>query len=156
MKATVQHRGSSHALSVLGVAFLLIISLGSSGCSFSHEWKQAAKFSSPVSELEGRWQGVWVSEVNGHTGALRCLMTRKDDGRYRARFHATYAKVFTFGYTVLLTTQVTNHTARFQGEENLGWLAGGVYRYEGHADGTNCLATYSCKYDHGTFRLARP
>jgi hypothetical protein len=139
-----------------GSTLLLVLSLVLCGCSFSHEWKQAAKFSSPVSELEGRWQGTWVSEVNGHTGALRCLMSREEAGRYRARFRATYAKVFTFGYTVQLATEETNHTARFRGEANLGWLAGGIYRYEGHTDGTNFLATYSCKYDHGTFRMTRP
>ena len=39
---------------------------------------------------------------------------------------------------------------------NLGWLAGGVYHYEGRADATNFFSTYTSKYDHGTFQMTRP
>jgi hypothetical protein len=147
---------TTHRLGGRRSAFLLAAFLALTGCSFNHEWRQAANRSVPSPGMEGRWQGVWVSDVNGHTGALRCLISQKEQGRYRARFHATYAKVFTFGYTVLLQTETTNQLVRFQGEANLGWLAGGKYQYAGTADDTNFLATYSCKYDHGTFRLTRP
>jgi hypothetical protein len=94
--------------------------------------------------------------VNGHTDSLRCVITQEEPGTYRARFHAKYQKVFTFGYTVLLKTEPEDRAIRFQGEANLGWLAGGVYKYQGHADATNFFSTYSCKYDHGTFRMSRP
>ena len=52
-------------------------------------------------------------------------------------------------YTGFLATY---HTGSFW----LGFLAGGVYHYEGHADATNYFSTYSCKYDHGTFQMSRP
>ena len=150
------HRPTSRKLSTLAALFCIAGCLVGNGCSFNHEWKKAAGNPVPATGIEGRWQGTWVSEVNGHTDALRCVINRKDDGRYRARFHASYHKVLTFGYTVLLTTESTNQESRFQGEANLGWMAGGVYHYAGHAEATNFFSTYACKYDHGTFRMTRP
>jgi len=126
------------------------------GCTtFNHEWN-AAGAHPPAPDLRGRWQGVWVSDVNGHTDELRCVIEPKADGTYRARFHAKYRKVLSFGYTVVLTVQPQGNGFAFRGDANLGWYAGGLYHYEGRADATNFVATYSCKYDHGTFRLARP
>lgn len=126
------------------------------GCTtFNHEWN-AAGAHPPAPDLRGRWQGVWVSDVNGHTDELRCVIEPKAEGTYRARFHAKYRKVFSFGYTVVLTVQPQGNGFAFRGDANLGWYAGGLYHYEGRADATNFVATYSCKYDHGTFRLARP
>ena len=106
--------------------------------------------------IEGRWQGRWVSEGNGHHGNLRCLLTRESDDRYRARFRATYAKVFHFSYAVPLMVQPHQGGWEFSGEENLGKLAGGVYYYEGRASVTNFVSTYRSKYDHGIFELHRP
>jgi hypothetical protein len=127
------------------------------GCAtFNHDWELAAKQPAPPGGLQGRWQGTWISEVNQHTGALRCVVTQKDDGTCRARFHATYNKALTFGYTVALKVEPDTNGFKFSGDANLGWYAGGVYHYEGRADGTNFFSTYSCKYDHGTFQMARP
>ena len=135
--------------------FLLLGLLAVSGCSsFQREWKQAA--AGPPAGLEGRWSGVWRSDANGHTGQLRCLVTRAEDGAYRARFHARYEKIFTFGYTVALQVRQPGDHFQFTGDANLGWYAGGVYHYEGTASATNFLATYRCPRDHGTFTLARP
>ena len=128
-----------------------------SGCrTFNHDWKVAAANPAAATGLEGLWQGVWVSEVNGHTGRLRCVVTKGGDEAYRARFKAKYQKVLSFGYTVPLEVERTEGEFRFQGEADLGWLAGGVYRYDGRAGLTNFFSTYSCKYDHGTFRMGRP
>jgi hypothetical protein len=140
----------------VAAALLFVCPFFQGGCSFNHEWKKASANPAPPNGIEGRWQGVWVSDVNGHTDSLRAVITRKDVDLYRARFHAKYHKVFTFGYTVPLRTEPGDHGIKFRGEANLGWWAGGVYRYEGHADTTNFFSTYSCKYDHGTFRLSRP
>ena len=127
------------------------------GCStFNHEWNRAANQPIAANDLQGRWQGVWVSDVNHHTDSLRCIITRKDDGAYRARFRAKYHQVFTFGYTVPLKVEPATNGFTFSGQANLGWLAGGLYHYEGHADATNYFSTYSCKYDHGTFQMTRP
>jgi len=106
------------------------------------------------SGLEGRWEGQWLSDVNGHHGKLRCIVKKEGD-IYPARFHAKYQKILSFGYTVALKAEPFENGFKFRGEANLGALAGGVYYYQGHADTTNFSSTYSCKYDHGTFQMQR-
>lgn len=136
---------------------LLAAGLFTGGCStFNHDWQKAAAQTPSPGSMEGRWQGVWVSDVTHHTDQLRCVVTRKDNGTYSARFHAKYHKVLSFGYTVPLKVESVTNGFHFSGKANLGWYAGGVYHYDGHADTTNFNSTYSCKYDHGTFRMDRP
>ena len=91
-----------------------------------------------------------------HTDQLRCVITKNDDGTYRARFHAKYHQVLNFGYTALLKAEPATNGFTFNGQAELGWIAGGIYHYQGTADATNFYSTYSCKYDHGTFHMARP
>ena len=138
---------------LIGVALLL--ALLSSGCSFDRAWKVAATTPVPANDIQGRWQGTWVSEANAHTGKLRCLVTRLEDGKYQARYHAKYRKILGFGYTAALDTTQTNGSFKFTGEADLGW-AGGVYHYEGKANATNFYSTYQSKYDHGMFQMSRP
>jgi hypothetical protein len=126
------------------------------GCSsFNRDWQRAATQPVSTNDLAGRWQGTWLSDVNGHTEQLRCLMSRVSDTNYSARFQAKYRKIFriTFSYTVPLVVERREDGFQFQGEADLGWMAGGVYHYRGHADATNFLSTYECKYDQGTFRM---
>jgi hypothetical protein len=135
---------------------LPVVSLCAGGCtSFNHDWDERRE-PTPPTALEGRWQGVWVSEQTHHTDNLRCVVTKHDNGTYAARFLAKYRKVLSFGYTVPLNVQTTTSGFTFSGEANLGWLAGGVYHYEGRADATNFFSTYTSKYDHGTFQMTRP
>lgn len=132
-----------------------------SGChSFNQDWKKAAPQSATTNDLGGRWQGVWMSESSGHTDKLRCLITCGEDGKYQARFHAKYHTIVSFGYTVPLNlepgTATASNTWKFSGVADLGWAAGGIYHYEGHADSTNFFSNYSSKYDHGVFNMTRP
>ena len=136
----------------LGFALLV------AGCSsFNREWKAAAQRPAAPGSIEGRWQGTWRSDANGHTDELRCLNTRTNDA-YSARLHARYRKVvrFSFGYTVPLVVTAKEGGAQFEGAANLGWLAGGRYTYKGSATPTNFFSTYSCKYDYGVFEMTRP
>ncbi len=126
------------------------------GCStFNRDWKGAAHEPQSQNSAEGRWDGKWISESNGHHGALRCLMSREDDSHYQARFHATWGGVFHFNYTARFEMQPHDIGWEFNGEADLGKL-GGVYYYEGRATTTNMVSTYQSKYDHGTFDLKRP
>jgi hypothetical protein len=112
-----------------------------------------------VESLSGRWEGRWVSQANGHNDELRALITIADTNHYDVKFHAAYKQWITihFGYTVRKETKPgTGGDVLFQGSEDLGRLAGGVYTYEGHADRTNFFSTYKSKYDHGTFEMKRP
>jgi len=139
------------AISLAGGLFL------TGGCTtFNHDWNKTAEQPTPPAGLTGRWQGVWVSDATHHTDKLRCVVTKHDDGTYAARFQAKYHTVLTFGYTIPLKVETATNGFTFSGEANLGWLAGGVYHYEGHADTTNYFSTYSSKYDHGTFQMSRP
>ena len=139
----------------------LLFTLGAAaffcGCStFTYDWRQAAKQPAPTNDITGRWDGSWISTANGHRGALRCLVTKRVDGGFDARYRATYQRVLTFSYTVPLGPQSDADTAGFRGEADLGWLAGGLYKYEGRANPTNFFSTYDSKYDRGTFQMTRP
>ena len=145
--------GGRHLFALL-IGVLLLFA---GGCtSFDHDWQKSARLQATPDDIQGRWQGVWISEVNGHTDSLRCVVTKKPDGIYKARFLARYHKVLSFGYTVPLKVDATGNEFKFSGDANLGWLKGGVYHYEGHAGLTNFFSTYRCKYDHGTFQMGRP
>jgi hypothetical protein len=135
----------------------LMAGLGFCGCSsFNREWRDAGKKPMPTNTITGRWEGRWISDVNGHNGVLRCIISGAEDGACEARFRATYMKVLKFGYTVPLSVVQTNGVWRFHGEEDLGAMAGGVYCYEGRATATDFHSTYRSEYDHGTFQMRRP
>ena len=157
MKVLAMNRTDRKSLVLSLLAPALLLCLGLTGCcSFQRDWKSAARVPVAADDIQGRWEGTWLSDRNGHTDQLRCLLTKTEAGVYQARFRAKYEKIFTFSYTVPL--QVTQTAARweFQGDANLGWYAGGRYHYEGQATPTNFFSTYRCPSDHGTFRLARP
>jgi len=135
---------------------LMFVVLGAGCSSFNDQWRKTAQNPAPTNDIQGRWQGRWISEPSGHSGKLRCLILKMPDDIYQARFHAKYGQIFSFEYTVPLKVQRTGETFHFSGEANLGRFAGGVYRYDGHANGTNFFSDYSSKYDHGTFTMRRP
>ena len=83
-------------------------------------------------------------------------MTPRPDGSFSARFHAKYARIFGFSYTATLAVQTNGPVFNFQGDADLGKLAGGIYRYEGSISNGRFSSTYQSKYDHGTFDMTRP
>ncbi len=126
------------------------------GCSsFNREWKEAPAATSP-GDIEGKWQGHWRSDKDDHTGSLRCVMTKTGDDRYCAHFVATYWKIFTFAYVAELQGTPQENSVHLSGAQDLGSLAGGVYKYDGTATNTDFNCTYSSKYDHGKFIMIRP
>lgn len=142
----------SSAASVL----LVLLAASLTGCStFHRDWKQALAQPIPAAGIEGPWDGRWISEVNGHNGRLRCLIS-KQGNEYQARFHANYKRILSFGYPVVLHVRETNGIYSFEGEADLGRLAGGVYHYAGEATATNFFSRYRSQRDHGTFQMRRP
>lgn len=131
---------------------VVVLSVGCS--SFNREWKETRPDSGESQGLEGRWEGQWISEVNHHHGRLRCIV-KKENEVYQARFHARYRKILRFGYTVPLKAEPVEPGYKFRGDANLGALAGGIYHYDGHADGSNFFSSYSSQHDHGTFQMQR-
>lgn len=127
------------------------------GCSsFEQEWKSASALPAGPTDVTGRWQGTWTSD-SGHSGGLRCVVSRVDPKTCRAHFDATYAGALHFGYVAMLTgDQAPDGYTYFQGEADLGALAGGVYHYEGRADAREFASTYRSDGDRGVFRMTRP
>ena len=139
-------------MSATRISLLLLCLTLLSGCStFDRDWQAPA----PADGLAGRWQGRWVSDLNGHEGELRAIVTRLADDRYQARYRARYWKVMNFEYTVEMTTQQREGELHFEGQADLGFFAGGVYTYKGTATDRQWLSTYESKFDHGRFEMEK-
>ena len=143
------------------VVLLLLAALLTSapGCSsFQDQWKRAAvaQASDQPDHLAGRWKGSWKSDKSGHSGGLRCIATKTGEDAYRCRFDATYALLLRFGYTMNMTADAREDVTYVAGEADLGKTAGGVYEYEGRADGKTFRLNYRTKNDYGHFTLKRP
>lgn len=139
---------------IRGVALSALLVL--SGCStFNRDWKAAATSPTPANSIEGRWEGKWLSDHNGHNGRLRALIKKLDNGQYETRFHAKYGYVFSFGMQANLDVKPAGGLWQFSGQEDLG-KPYGIYRYEGKASATNFFSTYKASFDHGTFQMTRP
>jgi hypothetical protein len=132
----------------------MLAAVFNSRAAFRKKWEQAMGLpcSDPVC---GRWAGEWVSDQSGHRGELRCVIKPNGPNRYQAHFYATFSKWFKVSYTTELISLQKNGAIQLKGEEDLGRLAGGTYRSEGEVKGDSFDCHYSCKYDHGTFRLKR-
>jgi hypothetical protein len=136
---------------------ILIMALFLTGCSsFNREYKAALAQPIPTNDISGPWEGRWVSDKNGHTGKLRAVLRQSSAEEYDAYFHATFWKFFRSSYRVPLKYKEENGRTTISGEQDLGWLSGGVYTYEGEATPTRFFSTYKMKYDHGTFEMKRP
>ena len=136
-------------------AFIALLFL--CGCSsFNSEWRRVGKQPVPQNSIAGRWEGRWLSDVNAHTGKLRCIISGETNGICQAQFRATYKTILSFSYTVPMQVERRDGVWQFRGEEDLGALAGGMYRYTGSATVTNFHSTYDSKYDRGLFEMSRP
>ena len=137
----------------------VLMALAACGCSqFETDWRSDAvrKVDAGRDELAGRWKGGWKSEKSGHGGSLRAIVTKLDENTYRARFDASWAMLMRFGYEMKLTPDRQDGVAYLNGEQNIGEKFGGVYQYEGKADGKIYRCNYRTKNDYGQFRMTRP
>lgn len=128
---------------------------GCSTCQFNQQWRRAALGPVPTKEIEGRWEGRWLSDKNGHTGRLRCVVTHNHGKNYRFQFASTFWKVCRYTQAVSFQVDSQDGMHKFAGDEQLGDLAGGVYFYRGTIQGNSFSATYTNRYDHGTFTMRR-
>lgn len=154
---------TQHALPVVrtarSCALALLLGLAGGCSSFHGDWKKAAAVPAAPNDVQGRWEGLWISDANGHQGKLKCILTKQGDRTYEAKFYATYKKILSFGYTAQLNgsvSEVSTNVVKIEGQADLGKLAGGVYEYKGAVSPTNFFSTYNSKYDHGTFQMKRP
>ncbi len=125
----------------------------SNASDFNRRWSQGDSHSDAGAGLPRRWEGQWISETNGHHGALRCLLAQNSPTEYAATFYAVYASVLRVCYSVPLHGQGNGETVKLEGDADLGRLAGGIYHYAGEATTRAFRCTYECKYDRGTFEM---
>ena len=138
------------------IAAGLIAALAGCCSTFDDDWKAAEHFATGI---EGRWEGTWSSDANGHHGGLRCLVTRRPDQGFDARYAATYSDwcgTLNFEYTVPMTVEPGPDGWKLHGSADLGWIAGGVYEYDGLATLARFFCNYQADGDHGVFQLERP
>ena len=138
-------------------AVLLVVVCGLlTGCCFERQWQAAKSYSYPEQELAGCWEGTWQSDYNGHHGRLRAIITKQGEGYYDAHFHATYAAVIPFEFELPLLVTDDGRAYALEGQADLGWLAGGLYTYNGNATATDFVAAYCAENkDHGTFTMQK-
>ena len=132
-----------------------LAALFNSRAAFLEQWRRYETLETPPQPVAGRWLGEWISETSGHRGELKCVLAPVSKSVYRAHFYAAFAKLFRVAYATDLNIEQTNGHTLLKGEEDLGALAGGLYRCEGEVNGNELHCCYSCKYDRGTFRLQR-
>lgn len=135
----------------------LVASALLTGCtSFESDWNATTRYPSPIGDISGPWIGTWQNTNNAHGDQLRAVVRRVGLHEWQAHFHAHYGRLLTFSYRAKLTGDEKDGQVHFTGEQNLGWLAGGTFRYVGEASPTNFFSTYENAYDSGTFTLHRP
>ena len=143
------------------LAIALSILLMTIGCSsFNKKWEQATAVSVPADDVVGPWEGKWQSRKGHGSGKLLCVIEQATDTNdpkapYTAHFRATFWGIFKSSYSIPLTRQ-DGAANTFEGEKDLGWLAGGLYTYRADITPTTFNAKYESKGDSGLFELARP
>ncbi len=164
----MNHLPQQHGRWICGVTGVVLTFLLGGCSSFESSWQQALERSAtpqPTADvIAPAWIGSWHSEPSGHEGPLRCVVSavtdkdgqaiRDDAGaRYAFHFHALWGLNFPAEYTIEMSVRKEDGRVTFTGEQDLGPLAGGVYRCEGHIKGGQFRATYTSKHDHGTFEM---
>lgn len=133
----------------------LILLCNVSCTTFSRKWDQAGAVAPQNEHPFGRWKGSWTSDVNGHTGELRCILTQQEGEGVEADFHARFWKFFSWRYTLPLEIADGEEGFQLQGSSNLGWLFGGQYTCEGLINGMTFRADYTNRYDHGVMVMEK-
>jgi len=132
----------------------LLAAVFSNAADFNRHWRLDDTKSVAETGVAYRWTGEWISETNGHRGALRCLLTQTSPTEYAANFYAVYAGVLRVCYSVPLHGRKNDKTLILEGDADIGRLAGGVYHYSGEATAQAFRCTYQCKYDRGIFEMS--
>jgi hypothetical protein len=126
------------------------------GCSeFDREYKAAVQKGPPADSIEGAWDGKWESHAGHGGGRLWAVITRTGESTYFARFKAKYWGFMEAENDVNLRVSSTQ-PVRAAGNQDLGYLKGGVYHYDATLTPTEFDANYSSEHDHGVFMLRRP
>lgn len=108
-----------------------------------------------IQVIEGLWVGKWFCEKTGHSGPMRCRLTRIKEGQYLARYDGFFAGFIPFWYSVKKEVTRGDGVVYMKAEENLGWYGGGLFKYEGEIRDGEYHMRYDSKYYAGTFELSK-
>lgn len=137
-------------------ALFLCLLLTSCSTGFRREWREAVA-AGPQPGASGAWEGEWRSDVNGHHGRLRAVISSAKDasGTHEVHYHATWAKILSGGFRCTHRIQPAAGGLALEGNHRMPDWAGGLYRYDGRIRGDQFEAGYSSSKDHGVFRMTR-
>ena len=149
-------------MSAFQTAKHLLAPLSANCRDFHEQWQRVSEnqrlaAAAPDADgIAGLWQGEWLSAVTGHRGPLRSVIVAASADRWLARFHASYSRIFRACYaTELRAMPGSEGNLAFSGSSDLGWMAGGVYEYDGESTGPGFVCRYRSRFDNGEFRLDR-
>ena len=136
------------------------------GCETFHDrWKAAANQFNPATNkagrptMTGRWSGTWEStmEEDKSHGTVRAIIQAdpEQEGVYHAEFQAIYASVLWGEYIIPFETTYKDGKLYLTSEADLGWLGGGVYKYDGIVDRRFFWLNYDAKTHKGRMVLER-
>ena len=144
-------KGKEYLLGLLSVGVLLFFVCGCGGLGQT----TAGESEQGVQSIEGLWVGKWYCEKTGHSGPLRCKLTRITEGQYKAQYDGLYAGFIPFWYSVKKEVTRNDGVVYMKAEENLGWFGGGLFKYEGEIKDEKYHMRYDSKHYAGTFELER-
>lgn len=152
---------NSSRLLRLALVAISLACLPSCGMAFHKAWNNA-----PASQgVAGKWEGTWLSAVNGHTGTLKCVVTPAPEAKCAACgskaqphtffYRATWKTILSGSYQAVHHVEKKGSTLVFKGDHQMPDWAGGKYHYEGTVKGDDFNACYECAMDRGTFTMKR-
>ena len=153
-KRRITGKRTGMALIVLLGSFLLLGRLAGFGCA-GRPVHIASTPPTPADLMAGEWIGTWSSGKSDMSGALRSRIEKQADGVYLAHFDATFAKVLSNKSSTTLKVEREGEEWAFTGQEDLGILKGGVYKYAGTTNGREFVCSYDSTFDKGVFRMTR-
>lgn len=140
---------------LLRLLLLLTLATSLDACSSNFDAKWQAAGRRPANDpYAGRWAGEWKSTRGTHHDRLECVFTKQTPAHYTADFHAHWHGLSS-SYTVGFATTPARDGLHFRGQQDLGKLQGGVYKYEGVVTPVKFQAHYDSSYDTGVFELRR-
>lgn len=137
-------------------SLLALVFLSSCSAGFRREWRSALA-AGPQPGVTGAWEGTWKSEVNGHHGRLRAVVSapKNAEGDHEFHYHATWAKILSGAYRAKHRVSPIRGGSSLQGSHQMPEWAGGRYTYQGTIQGDSFQARYDCSKDKGIFEMQR-
>jgi hypothetical protein len=136
----------------LALVAISLVCLPSCGTAFRKAWNHA-----PASQgVEGKWEGTWLSAVNGHTGTLKCVVSAPTGkGDHEFFYRATWKKILSGSYKAVHHVEKKGGSHVFKGDHQMPDWAGGKYHYEGTVKGDEFSACYESAMDRGSYMMRR-